>query len=121
MSETTLYDRLGGKEAIGAVVTEFYDRVLADDTLAPYFEDTDMTKQRAHQTQFISSVAGGPVQYDGDDMQSAHAGMGITHEDYDAIASHLDAALAEFDVADADREAVLEAVESYREAIVEVE
>ncbi len=119
MTDTTLYDRLGGEEAIGAVVTEFYDRVLADERLEPYFEDTDMSQQRAHQTRFLSSVTGGPIQYDGDDMGTAHEGMGISHADYDAIAAHLDDALGEFDVADADRKAVLEAVESYREAIVE--
>lgn len=58
MSET-LYERLGGEDAIAAVVDEFYDRVVADEQVAYYFEDVDMQQQRAHQTQFISSVAGG--------------------------------------------------------------
>ncbi len=119
MTDTTLYDRLGGEPAIGAVVTEFYDRVLDDDRVAHHFSDTDMAEQRAHQTQFLSAVTGGPLQYEGADMGTAHEGMGITDGEFDAIATHLDDALAAFDVDDEDREAVLAAVESYRESIVE--
>ncbi|NKE34618.1 group 1 truncated hemoglobin [Natronococcus sp. JC468] len=114
----TLYDRLGGQDAIGAVVDEFYDRVMADERVAYYFEDTDMQKQRIHQTQFISSVTGGPVDYSGAEMEAVHEGMGITPTEFDAIATHLDDALAEFDVDEADRQAVLEAIDSYRPEIV---
>ncbi|MDS0476084.1 group 1 truncated hemoglobin [Natrinema sp. 1APR25-10V2] len=114
----SLYERLGGEDAIAAVVDEFYDRVMADEQVAGYFDDVDMEKQRAHQTQFISSVAGGPVEYSGEEMAAAHASMGITPSDFQAIATHLDDALAEFDVADDDREAVLEAIASYRSDIV---
>ncbi|ELZ06482.1 globin [Natrialba chahannaoensis JCM 10990] len=114
----TLYDRLGGEDAIGAVVDEFYDRVMADEQVAHFFDDVDMQKQRAHQTQFISSVAGGPVEYTGGEMEAVHDGMGIDHDEFDAIATHLDDALGEFDVGDDDREAVLEAIESHREPIV---
>ena len=117
MSET-LYERLGGEESIAAVVDRFYDRVLADEQVAYYFDDTDMQAQRAHQTQFISSVTGGPVEYTGEEMEAAHEGMGITPADFRAIATHLDETLAEFDVADEDREAVLEEVASYRDAII---
>lgn len=118
MSEETLYHRLGGRDSIEAVVEEFYDRVLADDLVNGYFEETDMQKQIAHQAQFISSVTGGPVEYSGEDMRAAHEGMGITHEEFDAIATHLDDALVEFDVPGEDREAVLEEVASYEDDIV---
>ncbi|ADD05585.1 globin family protein [Natrialba magadii ATCC 43099] len=114
----TLYDRLGGADAIGAVVDEFYDRVVADEQVAHFFDDVDMQKQRTHQAQFISSVAGGPVEYTGGEMEAVHDGMGIDHDEFDAIATHLNDALLEFDVDDDDREAVLEAIESYREPIV---
>ncbi|MFD1569504.1 group I truncated hemoglobin [Halorubrum laminariae] len=119
MSDATLYDRLGGEPAVGAVVTEFYDRVLADDEVAHHFDDIDMSEQRSHQTKFLSAVAGGPMQYEGDDMETAHEGLEITDAEFDAIAAHLDGALREFDVDDADREAVLEAVEGFRDDIVE--
>ena len=120
MSEETLYDRLGGEPAIGAVVNEFYDRVLADESVAHYFDDVDMSEQRSHQTKFISAVTGGPIQYGGDDMETAHEGLSITDAEFDAIAGHLDDALCEFDVGDADREAVLEAIDGFRAEIVEV-
>ncbi|AEH36147.1 group I truncated hemoglobin [Halopiger xanaduensis] len=114
----TLYDRLGGEDAIAQVVDRFYDRVMADEQVAHYFEDVDMQKQRAHQTQFISSVTGGPVEYTGEEMEAAHEEMGISPADFKAIATHLDDTLAEFDVGEEDRQAVLEAIESYRDDIV---
>lgn len=117
MSET-LYERLGGEDAIAAVVDEFYDRVLADEQVAHFFEDVDMQQQRAHQTQFISSVTGGPVEYTGEEMEAAHEHLEIGPADFEAIATHLDETLAEFDVDEEDREAVLEEIASYRDDIV---
>lgn len=115
-----LYHRLGGADAIEAVVDEFYDRVLADDRVAHFFDDVDMSQQRAHQTQFISAVAGGPVEYTGKEMEEAHAHLDISHDDFDVIAELLAASLEAFDVADSDQEAVLGAVESYRDDVVTV-
>ena len=114
----TLYERLGGHEAIASVVDEFYDRMLDDERVAGFFENVDMASQRAHQTRFLSSVTGGPVEYSGADMREAHEGMGITDEDYDIVGAHLDASLADAGVADADREAVMEEVEALRDPIV---
>jgi hemoglobin len=119
MADGTLYDRLGGEPAVGAVVSEFYDRVLADERVCHHFEDVDMADQRSHQTKFLSAVTGGPMRYEGDEMDVAHEGLAITDADFDAVAEHLDDALREFDVDDADRGAVLEAVEAYRDATVE--
>ena len=119
MSDATLYDRLGGEPAIGAVVNEFYDRVLADERVSHHFDDVEMAEQRSHQTKFLSAVTGGPMRYGGDDMETAHEELGVTDAEFDAIAAHLDAALREFDVADADREAVMETVDGFRGDIVE--
>lgn len=118
MTEDTLYERLGGEDSIEAVVSEFYDRVLADDLVNHYFSDTDMQRQTAHQAQFISAVTGGPVEYTGEDMYAAHEGMEITEEEFDAIAGHLDDALVEFDVPPVDRDAVLTEIASYEDDIV---
>ncbi|WP_336365385.1 group I truncated hemoglobin [Halalkalicoccus salilacus] len=116
--ETTRYERLGGEESIEAVVSQFYEYVMADDLVNHYFEDTDMQQQTIHQTQFISSVTGGPVDYSGEDMRAAHEGMGITKEEFDAIAGHLDTALKEFEVPEDDHEDVLAEIASYEDAIV---
>ncbi|GAB3035755.1 group I truncated hemoglobin [Natronobiforma cellulositropha] len=120
MSEKTLYERLGGEDAIAAVVDEFYDRLLADETVAHFFEETDMQKQRAHQTAFLSAVAGGPGEYTGQDMETAHAHLEIDHHHFETIASHLGETLAAFDVGEDEREAVLEAVSSYEDEVVTV-
>ena len=93
MSQQSLYAEIGGREAVEAVVDDFYDRVLDDELLQPYFEGVDMEELYTHQVQFVSAVAGGPVAYDGADMQSAHEGMGITEEAFARVATHLDAAL----------------------------
>lgn len=121
MSEATVFDRIGGHEAVESVVDEFYDRVLNDERVVHHFEGTDTTALRAHQVQFISAVTGGPVQYTGRDMREAHRGMGITDEEFDVVAEHLDRALAENGASGADRERVLAEVEELRPEIVEDE
>ncbi|MBX0324584.1 group 1 truncated hemoglobin [Halomicroarcula sp. F13] len=109
MSET-LYDRLGGEAGIEAVVETFYDRVLADESLAQYFEDTDVEALREHQRQFLAAVTGGADSYDGQSMRAAHAHLDLTEDDFAAVAGHLDSALRAHDVDPSDREQVLTAV-----------
>lgn len=116
----TVFDRLGGQDAVESVVDDFYDRVLSDERVIHHFEDSNTTELRAHQVQFISAVTGGPVQYSGQNMRTAHEGMGITNNEFDVIVEHLDTALDENEASDADREQVLEEVEELRPEIVEV-
>jgi hemoglobin len=121
MSESgeTLYDRLGGRDAVDAVVDEFYDRVLADESLAPFFEGTEMDELRAHQAAFISAVTGGPDDYEGATMREAHAHLDLSEREFAAVAGHLDDALAAFDVSESDREAVLAEVAELESAILD--
>lgn len=90
---TSIYEKIGGKAALQAVVDEFYQRVLADDLLKPFFEDTDMKKQRDHQVAFLAFALGGPAEYTGAGMKSAHEGRNIGDEHFAAVASHLMATL----------------------------
>ncbi|MBO8172114.1 MAG: group 1 truncated hemoglobin [Bacillaceae bacterium] len=115
----TLYERLGGQEAIAKVVDYFYDRILADDQVNHYFKNTDMNKQRRHQALFITYATGGPNQYPGLDMKKAHEGMGISDKDFDAIVNHLAAALKHFDVDDETIQEVAASLEPLRKDIVE--
>jgi hemoglobin len=85
----SIYDSIGGAAAVRAAVDDFYDRVLADPELAPYFEDTDMQRLKAHQRSFIAAAIGGPEVFAGRDMASAHAGLGVTDAQFDAVVSHL--------------------------------
>ncbi|AZH24725.1 group I truncated hemoglobin [Haloplanus aerogenes] len=91
----TIYQDIGGRDAVEAVVDDFYERVLDDDQLTPYFEDTDMADLRTHQIQFISAVAGGPVEYSGGDMREAHDHLGIEEADFDLVGRYLEEALEE--------------------------
>ncbi|GGN20159.1 group I truncated hemoglobin [Halarchaeum nitratireducens] len=119
MSEAeSIYDEIGGKDAVESVVDDFYDRVLDDPVLEPYFEDTDMNELFAHQVQFVSAVAGGPVEYDGADMQTAHEGMGITAEAFDRVADYLAAAMAENGVPEEDIDAVIDEVAALKDDVV---
>jgi hemoglobin len=115
----TLYQELGGEPAVEAVVDEFYDRVLADESLAPFFEDVSMDRLRAHQVAFISAVTGGPDEYDGADMRAAHARLDIEDRDFDAVAGHLADALRDCGAEEEQVETVLAEVEPLREPVVE--
>ena len=117
MSES-IYAAIGGKEAVEAVVDDFYDRVLSDESLIGFFEGMDMVELRAHQVQFISSVAGGPVEYSGADMREAHAHLDIGEGDFDHVATYLEAALRENGVDDGHVDAILSEVEELRAPIL---
>ena len=117
-TDGTLYDRLGGRDGIEAVVETFYDRVLDDDRVNGHFEGMAMDDLRAHQTAFLTGVTGGPDEYDGREMRAAHAGLDLDESEFDVVADHLDRALAAHGVADPDREAVLGEVESLKPAVL---
>lgn len=91
----TLYDRLGGEEAIAHVTSSFYGTVLADPSLAPYFDGVDMSRQAGMLTAFLVMAAtGNPAAYPGRSMRQAHAGLNIGDREFDAVVGHLGAALA---------------------------
>jgi hemoglobin len=115
----TLYQELGGEPAVEAVVDEFYDSVLADESLAPFFEDVSMARLRAHQVAFISAATGGPDEYDGADMRAAHAHLDLEDRHFDAVAGHLADALRECGAGPEQVETVLAEVEPLREPVVE--
>lgn len=96
--EDSLYQKLGGKAAIDAVVDAFYVKVLADDRVKHFFDDVSMDKQRRKQKDFLSAAFGGPLLWTGKDMRKAHAGMGLTEKHFNAIAENLVNTLKDFKV-----------------------
>lgn len=80
----SLYQRLGGSEAISAVVDKFYEIMLLDDRLSHYYKQSDLDKLRTRQKQFITMVSGGPNNYKGTDMKTAHCKHSIGHLEFDA-------------------------------------
>ncbi len=92
--EVSLYEAIGGESALVIVVDDFYDRVLADPRLAPFFASANMTKLKGRQVEFFAAALGGPDFYDGASMRQAHDGLGISQADFDTVAGHLTDALA---------------------------
>ena len=92
------YDAVGGGAAISAVVDRFYQLIVADPRLAPFFDGVDMPALKRHQVFLVSQVMGGPVEYSGRELGDAHANLHVTGDDFAAVVEHLVAALKEFDV-----------------------
>ena len=111
MSEATqtVYEALGADIGIRKAVDEFYDRVVKDPQLQPYFAEIDMTTLRRHQVDMLVAATGGPRQYGGPDMAAAHAGRAITSAVFSRVVQHLVAAL---DALGADRETIDRVVET---------
>jgi hemoglobin len=91
---SSIYDRIGGHEAIEVVVEDFYVRVLADDQLAAFFAGTNMSRLKGKQTEFFAAALGGPDPYTGAPMKQVHQGRGISMHHFNLVAGHLGAALA---------------------------
>jgi hemoglobin len=102
------YESLGGAAGVDAAVHRFYELVLADGELAPYFTDVDLVRLHAHQVAFLSAAVGGPRDYTGRSLASAHAGMHIPRAAFDRVLDHLVDALGEAGVDAALIETIIE-------------
>ncbi|ORB86900.1 group 1 truncated hemoglobin [Mycobacterium kansasii] len=89
----SIYDQVGGYQAIEGVVDDFYVRVLADDQLAGFFAGTNMSRLKGRQTEFFAAALGGPQPYTGAPMKQVHQGRGITMHHFALVAGHLGDAL----------------------------
>jgi len=85
----SLYERLGGEAGITELVDAFYDRVLADELLAPYFAGVAMDRLRLMQREFFSAATGGPSAYGGGSLRDVHAGRGIGTRELTRFFDHL--------------------------------
>jgi hemoglobin len=117
----SLYERLGGLEAITAVVDSFVARCAGDDRINRKFERSDIPRLKKMLVDQVCEATGGPCTYTGRDMRETHDGMGVTAGEFDALVDDLVATLDEFEVAKADKEELLSVLGPMREDIVEVE
>ena len=101
--QKSLYDRLGGKDAIVAVVDDFVGNVAADNRINRYFAKTDIPRLKRNLVDQICAGTGGPCTYTGRDMKTAHAGMGVTNADFDALVGDLVKTLDKFKVPDKEK------------------
>jgi len=98
----TLYEQLGGQPAVDAAVDIFYRKVLTDDRISMFFDGVDMDQQISKQKAFLTMVFGGPANYSGKDMRSAHAHLvtrGLNDTHVNAVIENLASTLSELGVA----------------------
>lgn len=118
-ASASLYDRLGGINAITLVVDEFLGRVVADTRVNGRFAGANVPRLRAKLIEQVASATGGPYTYTGLDMRTAHKGMKITAQEFDILAGHLAGALGKFQVPERETNQLMGAIASMREDIVE--
>ncbi len=100
MSES-IYERIGGRDAVLAAVDLFYQKILADELINGFFETTDMQRQRGKMISFLTVAFGGPEKASGPSLRDAHAPLvarGLNDAHFDAVAGHLSATLDELGV-----------------------
>ena len=120
--EKSLYERVGGYNALAAVVDDFVGRLVADKQFEKFFagHSIDSKKRiRQHILDQFCAATGGPCVYTGRDMKTSHAGLGITEADWDAAAKHLTASLDKFKVPEKEKGELLAFVTSLKKDIVE--
>ena len=116
-----LYEKVGGSKIINELVQLFYDRVLADPRLGPFFQHTDTATLRAQQAMFIAMLLGGARSFSGRDLKTAHAGaraQGLDDGHFDALLGHFETSLQELDVAEDYIREVLALLETTRHAVL---
>jgi hemoglobin len=118
----SLYQRLGGYDALAAVTDDFFARLAADPKLGRFFvghSKDSLGRIRQLVVDQLCFVTGGPCVYIGRDMKTAHAGLGITKAEFDLSASHLAATLDKFKVPATEKAEVLTLVGTLEKDIVD--
>jgi hemoglobin len=106
----SLYERLGGCDAICAVANDLLPRLMADGSLGRFWKhrgDDGIAWEKQLLIDFLCSAAGGPMYYTGREMKLSHCGIGISEADWQAFLGHLNATLGAFKAPAPERAAVL--------------
>jgi len=118
VNDDSLYSQVGGEAAVRAVVTEFYNRVLEDQALAPYFRHKQRNGLEESQVQFFTQVLGGPKIYQGRSMADAHKNLHITDKNFDRVAVHLKETLESLDLEPSHIDTIMNTVAPLKRDIV---
>jgi len=122
MSKKTLYERLGGYDAIAAVVGDLLPRLREDPLLAHFWHrrpQDSLNRSKQLLIDFLCSSAGGPVFYSGRDMKTSHTGMRISEADWSAFLGHLHATLDIFKIPQPERDELVAFIQSTKMDMVE--
>jgi len=117
--QQSLYDRLGGRTAISAVVDDFVGNVANDKRINKFFAHADIPHLKMELVDQLCQATGGPCTYTGKDMKTAHRGMGIRNRDFNALVQDLGKSLKNFRVAKRDQAQIVAVLSPLRKDIVE--
>jgi len=115
----SLFDRLGGQAAITAVVDDFVSNVAADKRINSFFANTNIPVLKKHLGEQLCAATGGGCNYTGKDMKTAHAGMGITTADFNALVEDLGKTLDKFKVPTKEQKELVSILAPMKKDIVE--
>jgi hemoglobin len=123
MSEKSLYERLGGYDAIAAVVAPLMVRIKSDDKLRRFYDHRGadgIAREEQLLVDYLCASSGGPMVYTGRDMRAVHVGMRLDEEDWKRAMAHLAETLEAFDVPEQEKGEVMSFHENLKADIVEV-
>ena len=89
----SIYEKIGGAEGIAGLVDEFYDSIMSDEVLKPYFKHARVGKIINMQKEFFAAATGGPRTYSGRPLKEIHKHMDISRYEFDRYVGHLVTAL----------------------------
>ena len=118
MAQPSLYDRLGGKPAITAVVDDFIGNVAADTRINQRFAAANIPRLKTRLVDQICEASGGPCKYTGQNMRDAHTGMKITDAEFTALVEDLVKSLDKFKVPAREKNELLGALGGMKPDIV---
>ena len=119
----SLYERLGGYDAITAVTNDLLPRLMGDKLLGRYWQhrgNDGLAREKQLLIDFLCASAGGPMYYTGRDMKLSHKGMRVSEADWQVFVGHVEATLDKFQVPAQERADVLAFIDSTKADIVEV-
>ncbi|WP_299782171.1 group 1 truncated hemoglobin [uncultured Roseobacter sp.] len=118
MAERTLYEEYGGFSKVSKIVLSFYDSLLDNDEVGPFFDDVEMSRIVDHQTKFIASILGGPASYTDNQLRQLHSHLTITDGHFDELETVLRGTLLQHGMASEDVDLVVAEFEKRRPLIV---
>ena len=119
-AQKSLYERLGGLDAIKAVIGDFVGRVVADERINKKFAKSDGARVTHFLVEQVCAATGGPCKYTGNNMKKAHKNMKVTEGEFNALVEDLTAALDKFNVPATEKGELLGALAGMKGDIVEV-
>ncbi len=122
LMDIPLYDRVGGDKAMEVCVDLFYQKILQDDLVSHFFQDTDMISQRLKQKSFLAMAFGGPYQYSDLDLRAVHKPLqekyGLSDEHFNRVLDIFRETLIELNISTNELQRMMEIMESLRDTIL---